>query len=265
MTRPMIRTITAVIVALTLAGTGNALAQSARPQPEDEAGQAMAVILQSILQILESSGKRGSATSDVRRIVNGGQSPSATDFDKVMNALEREAGDDQFLRQFIAQLRAQLATPSQPSRPAPATPPAASAAVTQQTPRGRERWACGVQTSCIGDARAELPVNGSAQLRLVDSQSNVLAYMNVYWTSLGPVNSIRQRELTVTVGLGSTSECKLTSDVAFYVNGRIETFLGGAGSGPEAPSMTYRKVTRSFYIPDGATVTVGPGMAYCSK
>jgi hypothetical protein len=133
-----------------------------------------------------------------------------------------------------------------------------------QRATGPTRWECGEQTRCVGGARAELPQNGMAQLRLVDSQSNVLAYMNVYWTSLGPANSINQRRLSVSVGIGSTSSCQLTSDIGFYVNGRIETFLGGVGTGPEVASMEYRKVTRQFYIPDGATVTVGPGAAYCA-
>jgi hypothetical protein len=224
--------------------------------------------VQTILKILESSGKNGSATSDLRRLAGGGQAPGASDFNQVLNALEREAGDDQFLRDFIRQLRSQMAASAPSVAAAPAAAPTYSPAPrtsTPASPAGRERWECGVQTTCVGNARAELPVNGMAQLRLVGPQGNVLAYMNVYWSGLGPLNAIKDRELTLTVGLGSTSECKLTSDVAFYVNGRIQTFLGGVGTGPDVPSMTYRKVTRTFQIPDGATVTIGPGMAYCSK
>lgn len=262
----MFRIAAAVVLALTLIGTGTARAQSGPSSSGDGTSQAFVEIMQAILQILESSGKNGSATSDLRRMTSG-QALRAGDVNNVLNAVEREAGDDQFLRDFIKQLRSQMAASALPVTAALAPPrtPSAQRTSNSAVPAGRDRWECGVQTTCVGEARAELPMNGMAQLRLVSSQGNVVAYMNVYWSGLGPVNAIKHRELTLTVGLGSSSECKFTSDMAFYVNGRIQTFLGGVGTGPEVPSMTYRKVTRTFYIPDGATVTVGPGMAYCTK
>jgi hypothetical protein len=147
--------------------------------------------------------------------------------------------------------------------PSPAPPVAKP--VVPVAPASRPRsghWECGQQTRCVGGSLAELPPGGMAQLRLVDGQSNVLAYLNIYWTSLGPANAINQRLLTVTVGIGSS--CQLTSDVGFHVNGQIRTFLGGIGTGPEVAPNEYRKVTREFYIPEGATITVDPGAAYCA-
>jgi hypothetical protein len=160
--------------------------------------------------------------------------------------------------------RTPAAPPVTYPRPAPPQRPTTPAAPVGQRSTGPTRWECGVQTQCVGGARAELAPGGTAQLRLVDSQGTVRAYMNIYWTSLGPANGIKSRLLTVTVGIGSTS-CQLTSDVGFYVNGRISTFLGGVGTGPEVGPMEYRKVTREFYIPEGATITVSPGAASCGS
>jgi hypothetical protein len=189
---------------------------------------------------------------------------------RAQRAARRQADLEKF-KNAMGELGAALGGGRRPAAPpstyqAPAPPPQrpnASTAAVSQRATGPTRWECGEQTRCVGGARAELPPGGMAQLRLVDSQSNVLAYMNIYWTSLGPSNAIKSQQLTVTVGIGSTS-CQLTSDVGFYVNGRISTFLGGVGTGPEVAPMEYRKVTRQFYIPEGATVTVGPGAAYCA-
>jgi hypothetical protein len=126
------------------------------------------------------------------------------------------------------------------------------------------RWQCGVETTCVGDARLSLPEGGSGQLRLVDADGNVLAAMYFYWVVTGPVNSIGDRSVTINVGVGSTSACKLTSDAGFYWGGRIQTFLGGVDTGPEVESMAYRIVKRRLMIPEKAQLTIGPGAAYCS-
>lgn len=159
--------------------------------------------------------------------------------------------------------RTPVAPPMTTPAPLPQRPTAPPVPVGQRS-TGPTRWECGVQTQCVGDARAELAPGGSAQLRLVDRQGTVFAYMNIYWTSLEPANSSKSRLLTVAVGIGSIS-CQLTSDVGFYVNGRISTFLGGVGTGPEVGPMQYRTVRREFYIPEGATITVGPGAASCGS
>ena len=221
-------------------------------------------MLDTMLATMTAMGNQA-AVRTLQRGIASGEIADERALEAALAVLLKDAERDPEMRPLVAQLRSMLAEDASRSTPppvrAPATPPSAAAAAARAnvsvTPF---RWEC-VQ-SCVGPMEAELKRDGSpAQLRLVDARGEPLGYMNFYWGELGAANALNQGRLTVNFGVGSVRACKFQSDATFYVNGRLETGLGGVGLGPEAPAMSYKTYTRSFYIPMTARVTIRPGIA----
>jgi hypothetical protein len=194
------------------------------------------------------------------------------DAERADRAAERRRENLDKLGTALGQLAATLGSRGQKVPPPidyyPAPPmrttPSIAAAMPAPTPvrrTTRGHWECDASSRCAGPWKAEVPPGGKAMLRYVSDTGEQLALLIASWQGAEPVQYGNQRlQLNVIAAAGP---CTLTADMAFYEDGRLVTFLGGVGTGPEIGQGQDRTFTRAFSIRAGATLTVAPGSATC--